>query len=76
MLGILVLLVLVIGGVSGHRYGADVQACDSLKPGHGGQLRQRTRSPYLVETNSPGYVPCQTQIIPGQQMRCGVIGML
>ena len=76
MLGVLLVIVLVIGGVKGHRYGADIQACDSMKPGHAGTFRRRTATPYIIETNQGGYVPCQRQVIPGQQMQCGVIGKL
>ena len=74
MLGIIILIVVFVGGVSGHSYGADLQACDTLKPGHGGVLRQKTRSPYVIQTNNQYYVPCQTQPIVGRMMNCGVIG--
>lgn len=74
MLEIIILVVTFVGGVSSHSYGADLQACDTMKPGHGGVLRQRTRSPYTIQTNNRFYVPCQTQPIMGRQMTCGVIG--
>lgn len=74
MLGLNILLLMFVSYTSGHSYGADLQACDTLKPGHGGVLRQRTATPYIVETNNNYYVPCSTQPIVGRQMTCGVIG--
>ena len=74
MLGQIILIVVFIGGVSCHSYGADLQACDTLKPGHGGVLRQRTPTPYVIQTNNQYYVPCQTQPMVGRMMNCGVIG--
>ncbi|KAH3719258.1 uncharacterized protein LOC127854429 [Dreissena polymorpha] len=54
---------------SGHRYGADPMACDTMKPGHGSNVRQTRHTPYIIDTNMDGYVPCDNQ----QQQNCGVL---
>ena len=74
MLEFFVLGFLLVGSANGHRYGADLQACDSMKPGHGTTVRQTMATPYKIETNMAGYVPCPTVPVPGQPIRCGVIG--
>lgn len=55
--------------IDGHRYGADPRACDTMKPGHGANVRRTSATPYLVDTNLDGYVPCTTN----GQRDCGVI---
>jgi len=55
-----------------HRYGADPTACDTMKPGHGANVRQTRATPYIIDTNMAGYVPCENQ----QQRDCGVVGKL
>jgi len=56
--------------VHGHRYGADPLACDTMKPGHGVNRRQTRATPFIIDTNLDGYVPCTTV----GQRDCGVIG--
>lgn len=55
--------------VRGHSYGADPMACDSMKPGHGATRRQTRATPFIIDTNLDGYVPCTTV----GQRDCGVI---
>lgn len=66
----IICLFFVLSLVNGHRYGADPMSCDSMKPGHGTARRRTTATPYIVDTNLNGYVPC-TQ---NGQRDCGVIG--
>lgn len=61
--------VILFMSVSGHRYGADPTACDTMKPGHGTSVRQTTDSPYVIDTNHQGYIPCTAN----GQVDCGVI---
>jgi hypothetical protein len=63
-------LTFVWTSVSGHRTGANPMACDTMKPGHGANVRRTTATPYIIDTNLDGYVPC-TQ---NGQRDCGVIG--
>lgn len=65
-------LIFVVEIVFGHRYGADPLACDSMKPGHGTNVRQTRATPYIIDTNLDGYVPCSTV----GQRDCGVIGKI
>ncbi|XP_053373457.1 uncharacterized protein LOC123532875 isoform X2 [Mercenaria mercenaria] len=55
--------------VSAHRTGANPMACDTMKPGHGANRRRTSATPYIIDTNLNGYVPC-TQ---NGQRDCGVI---
>lgn len=58
--------------IDGHRYGADPRACDTMKPGHGANVRRTSATPYIIDTNLDGYVPCTTN----GQRDCGVIGKI
>ena len=70
----LALLAVLAALTSAHRYGADPQACDTMKPGHGSTVRQTRATPYIVETHNPGYVPCSTLPLANQFPNCGVMG--
>ncbi|XP_052792702.1 uncharacterized protein LOC128226733 [Mya arenaria] len=59
----------LVGLGSAHRYGADPMACDTMKPGHGSNVRQTRATPYIIDTNMAGYVPCEN----AQQRDCGVV---
>lgn len=69
---VLLLVVIQLESVFSHRYGADPLACDSMKPGHGTNVRQTRATPYIIDTNLDGYVPCTTV----GQRDCGVIGKI
>lgn len=70
MLAAILCLTLVWAYAHGHRTGANPMACDTMKPGHGANVRRTTATPYIIDTNLNGYVPC-TQ---NGQRDCGVIG--